>query len=158
MDEQVLERARQRVAEARTDGIAGARLDAALERARAEVMRLAQVADELESSLPKQVGMAVRDGIAREVVPVSRSLAEIRGGVNQALRRLERLEGELLAERTARIDDLAILVDLVSAGWSGVDRRLKRLEKGIEGAVVPLPTGRDAAEPATHPAEQAAVA
>ena len=39
MDEQVLERARQRVAEARTDGIAGARLDAALERARGEVMR-----------------------------------------------------------------------------------------------------------------------
>ena len=63
MDEQVLERARQRVAEARTEGIAGARLDAALERARAEVMRLAQVADELETSLPKQVGIAVRDGI-----------------------------------------------------------------------------------------------
>jgi hypothetical protein len=86
MDEQVLERARQRVAEARTEGVAGARLDASLERARAEVMRLAQVADELESSLPKQVGIAVRDGIAREVVPVSRSLAEIRGGVNQSLR------------------------------------------------------------------------
>ena len=158
MDEQVLERARQRVAEARTDGIAGARLDAALERARGEVMRLAQVADELESSLPKQVGIAVRDGIAREVVPVSRSLAEIRGGVNQALRRLERLEEELLAERNARIDDLAILVDLVSAGWAGVDRRLMQLEEGIEGAVVPLPTSRDVEETATHPAEQAAVA
>lgn len=158
MDEQVLERARQRVAEARTDGVAGARLDASLERARAEVMRLAQVADELESSLPKQVGIAVRDGIAREVVPVSRSLAEIRGGVNQALRRLERLEEELLAERNARIDDLGILVELVSAGWSGVDRRLKRLEDGIEGAVVQLPTGRDVAESVTQPAEQAAVA
>jgi hypothetical protein len=160
MDEQVLERARQRVAEARTDGIAGARLDAALERARAEVLRLAKVADELESSLPKQVGIAVRDGIAREVVPVSRSLAEIRGGVNQALRRLERLEEELLAERSARIDDLAILVDLVSAGWEGVDRRLKRLEEGIEGAVVPLPTGRDVDEAGAgaHPTEQAAVA
>lgn len=158
MDEQVLERARQRVAEARTDGIAGARLDAALERARGEVMRLAQVADELESSLPKQVGIAVRDGIAREVVPVSRSLAEIRGSVNQALRRLERLEEELLAERNARIDDLAILVDLVSAGWAGVDRRLMQLEEGIEGAVVPLPTSRDVEETATHPAEQAAVA
>ena len=157
MDEQVLERARQRVAEARTEGIAGARLDAALERARAEVMRLAQVADELETSLPKQVGIAVRDGIAREVVPVSRSLAEIRGGVNQALRRLERLEEELLVERNARIDDLAILVDLVSAGWSGVDRRLKRLEDGIHGAVVPLPTGREE-ETTSQPAEQAAVA
>ena len=159
MDEQVLERARQRVAEARTDGVAQARLDAALERARAEVMRLAQVADELESSLPKQVGIAVRDGIAREVVPVSRSLAEIRGGVNQALRRLERLEQELLAERSARIDDLAILVDLVSAGWSGVDRRLRQLEQGIEGAVVPLPTGREAGEAdASLPGDTAAVA
>lgn len=158
MDEQVLKRARQRVAEARTDGIAEARLDAALERARAEVMRLAQAAGELESSLPKQVEIAVRDGIAREVVPVSRSLAEIRGGVNQALRRLERLEEELLAERNARIDDLAILVDLVSAGWAGVDRRLERLEEHIEGAVVPLPRAADAAEPEAHPAEQAAVA
>jgi hypothetical protein len=143
MDEQALERARQRIADARADGVTQARLDAALERARAEVMRLAQVADELEVSLPKQVGTAVRDGIAREVVPVSRSLAEIRGGVNQALRRLERLEQELLAERNARVDDFAVLVDLVSAGWGGVDRRLRRLEEGIEGAVVPLPPGRE---------------
>jgi hypothetical protein len=147
MDEQALERARQRIAEARADGVTQARLDAALERARAEVMRLARMADELEESLPKQVGTAVRDGIAREVVPVSRSLAEIRGGVNQTLRRLERLEQELLAERNARIEDFAVLVDLVSAGWQGVDRRLRHLEEGIEGAVVPLPTGRDASAP-----------
>ena len=157
MDEQVLERARQRVAEARTEGVAGARLDASLERARAEVMRLAQVADELESSLPKQVGIAVRDGIAREVVPVSRSLAEIRGGVNQSLRRLERLEEELLAERNARIDDLADPRRPRVGGLVRGRRRLKRLEDGIEGAVVPLPTGRDAEE-ASSPAEQAAVA
>ena len=106
-------------------------------------MRLAKVADDLEASLPKQVSTAVRDGVAREVVPVSRSLAEIRGGLNQALRRLERLEEELLAERRARIDDLAILVDLVSSGWSGVDERLRKLEAGIEGAVVPLRTERE---------------
>jgi hypothetical protein len=147
MDEQALERARQRIAVARADGVTQARLDAALERARAEVMRLARVADELEETLPKQVGTAVRDGLAREVVPVSRSLAEIRGGVNQALRRLERLEQELLAERNARIDDLAVLVDLVSAGWGGVDRRLRQLEEGLEGAVVPLHSGREAGLP-----------
>ena len=150
MDEHALERARQRIADARTEGITGARLDAALERARTEVMRLAKVADDLETSLPKQVSTAVRDGVAREVVPVSRSLAEIRGGLNQALRRLERLEEELLAERSARIDDLAILVDLVSSGWSGVDQRLRKLEAGIEGAVVPLRTEReDTALPAS---------
>jgi hypothetical protein len=160
MDEQALERARKRIAEARTEGVAGARLDAALERARAEVMRLTRVADDLEASLPKQVATAVRDGIAREVVPVSRSLAEIRGGVNQALRRLERLEQELIAERSARIDDLGILVDLVTSGWSGVDARLRRLESGIEGVVVPLPTERGEAAPAdeSHATDNAAVA
>ena len=155
MDEQALERARKRIAEARSEGVAGARLDAALERARAEIMRLTRVADDLEASLPKQVSAAVRDGIAREVVPVSRSLAEIRGGVNQALRRLERLEQELIAERNARIDDLGILVDLVTSGWSGVDARLRRLESGIQGVVVPLPTERDEA---TRPGDNAAVA
>ncbi len=145
MDQQALERARKRIAEGTGDGVAGARLDAALERARAEVMRLTRVADELEESLPKQVAVAVRDGIAREVVPVSRSLAEIRGGVNQALRRLERLEQELLAERTARVDDLGILVELISSGWSGVDARLGRLERCLEGAVLELPAAREAA-------------
>jgi hypothetical protein len=160
MDEQALERARRRIAEARTEGGAAARLDAALERARAEIMRLTRVADDLEASLPRQVSTAVRDGIAREVVPVSRSLAEIRGGVNQALRRLERLEQELIAERTARIEDLGILVDLVSSGWSGVDARLRRLESGIEGVVVPLRTEREDAHAAgeSHPTDNAAVA
>ena len=52
MDEQALERARKRIAEARSEGVAGARLDAALERARAEIMRLTRVADNLEASLP----------------------------------------------------------------------------------------------------------
>ena len=159
MDQQALERARKRIAEARTEGVGAARLDAALERARAEIMRLTRVADDLEASLPKQVSTAVRDGIAREVVPVSRSLAEIRGGVNQALRRLERLEEEVLAERNARIEDLGILVDLVTSGWSGVDARLRRLESGMEGVVVPLPTERGEAGAAdTHRAGNAAVA
>jgi hypothetical protein len=156
MDEQALERARQRIAEARSEGVSGARLDAALERARAEVMRLAKVADELETSLPKQVSTAVRDGVAREVVPVSRSLAEIRGGLNQALRRLERLEQELLAERSARIEDLAILVDLVSSGWSGVDQRLRKLEAGLEGAVVPLRSEQEDAPIPASPESPAA--
>jgi len=51
------------------------------------------------------------------------------GLMNQVIRRLERLEGELLAERHARVDDLALLVDLVSSGWRGVDARLERLER-----------------------------
>jgi hypothetical protein len=63
----------------------------------------------------------------------------VRGLMNQVLRRLERLEADLLADRNARVDDLALLVDLVSSGWKGVDARLARLEQGLEqnrGAIV----------------------
>jgi hypothetical protein len=63
----------------------------------------------------------------------------VRGLMNQTLRRLERIEGDTAAERHARVDDLALLVDLITSGWRGVDERLARLEKGLEergGAVV----------------------
>jgi hypothetical protein len=44
-----------------------------------------------------------------------------------------------LAERHARVDDLSLLVDLISSGWRSVDERLTRLEEGLKrdnGAVV----------------------
>jgi len=55
------------------------------------------------------------------------------------VRRLERIEGDLLAERHARVDDLALLIDLIASGWNGVDERLARLERVLgadEGAIV----------------------
>lgn len=139
MDNAAIERARQRIAEdaeARPD--AGA-VDATLERARRGLEELAAAAAELEASLPERVGAAVRDGVASEARPVARQLAEVRGLMNAVIRRLERLEGELLAERNARVDDLALLVDLVTSGWKGVDERLARLEGHFQspaGAVV----------------------
>jgi len=130
MDELALERAKQRIAEAAAKRPEAAQLEAVLERSRAQVEELAATAAGLESSIPAQVGLAVRDGLRTEVLPVARHIAEVRGLLNQAIRRLERLEGEMLAERHARIDDLALLVDLVSSGWRGVDARLERLERG----------------------------
>jgi hypothetical protein len=59
--------------------------------------------------------------------------------MNQLIRRLERVEGDLLAERHARVDDLALLVDLVTNGWRSVEQRLERLESKLDqrgGAVV----------------------
>ena len=72
----------------------------------------------------------MQDGLRREVLPVARNLGEIRGLLNNAIGRLERLEQDLIAERTARLDDLSLLVDLVSSGWRGVDARLQRIESG----------------------------
>ena len=58
--------------------------------------------------------------------------------MNQVIRRLERIEGDVLAERHARIDDLALLVDLIASGWKSVEGRLDQLESRLqgEGAVV----------------------
>lgn len=134
MNEQALERAQARIAEARADGGASIRFEAALERSRAELQSLARATAELETGLPDRVGEAVREGLAREVLPVGRNLAEIRGLLNQSLRRLERIEQELLAEREARLEDFAVLVELVASGWRGVDGRLERLES--DGGVV----------------------
>jgi hypothetical protein len=128
MDYLALERARQRIAQAASGRIEPAALEAALERSREGLETLAATTAELESSLPGRLDAAMQDAIRAEVVPVARSLAEIRGLLNQAIKRLERLEGDLLAERHARIDDLALLVDLVSSGWKGVDERLARIE------------------------------
>ena len=115
-----MERAQERV-EQRADGAA---LDALLVRAREQVEALAAATVALEDSLPDRVGDAVR----AEAQPMGRNLAEIRGLMNQLLRRLNALEGDLLTERNARVDDLALLVDLVSSGWKGVDARLGRIE------------------------------
>jgi len=113
---------------------------AALERARLQVEALAQTADELQVVLPDAVGSALRDGLREEAAPISRRLAEVKGLANQTIRRLERLETDLLAERHARIDDLALLVDLITGQWRGLNERLDRIERALEprGQVVSL--------------------
>ena len=136
MDESALERAKDRIAAAASGRVAPAELEAALERARAQVEALAESAAALEGVLPEKIGAAVHDGLRAEVLPVARHIAEIRGLLNQAIRRLERLEGDLLAERHARIDDLALLVDIVSSGWKGVDARLEKVERATVGGTV----------------------
>jgi hypothetical protein len=138
MDEGAIERAKERVEQR----AAAAALEALIARAREQVDALTTAATSLEETLPARVGEAVRD----QAQPVGRNLAEIRGLMNQVIRRLERVDGDLLADRNARVDDLALLVDLITSGWQGVDARLSRiedvlnqLEQGIQenrGAIV----------------------
>jgi hypothetical protein len=130
MDEHALERAKQHIEEAR-EGRSTERFDAALDRARSEIAALSAAATVLESGLPERVTDAIQEGLRREVAVVGRNLAEIRGLLNNAIRRLERVEQEVLAERHARVDDLALLVDLVAAGWRSVDARLEQLERPL---------------------------
>ena len=75
---------------------------------------------------------AIQDGLKEHFRPSARHIAEMRGLMNQVVRRLERLEGDLLAERHARVDDLALLVDLVASGWQSVNDRLARIEEKLD--------------------------
>jgi hypothetical protein len=128
MDADAIKRAQARIDQAASGRVEPAALDATLERARDQVEALAATAAELETTLPSRISDAVQDGLRAQVLPVGRNLAEIRGLMNQVLRRLERVEGDLLSERHARVDDLALLVDLVASGWRGVDQRLAKIE------------------------------
>ncbi|MEI8104976.1 MAG: hypothetical protein WCH31_03915 [Actinomycetes bacterium] len=117
---------------------------AALDRARLQVEALAQTADELQVVLPDAVGSALRDGLREEAAPISRRLAEVKGLSNQMIRRLERLETDLLAERHARVDDLGLLVDLITSQWRGLNDRLDRIEQMLEPRAEVLPFRRPA--------------
>jgi hypothetical protein len=134
MNDDAIERARDRIREAAEGRPSPSDLEAALERARIQVEALAATADELQGALPESVGAAIREGVREEALPVARQLAEVRGLQNQVIRRLERLEGDALAERHARVDDLAVLVDLIVSGWKGVEQRLSRLEARLQGS------------------------
>ena len=123
MDDGAIERAKERV-DQRAEGAA---LDALLIRAREQVETLAAAASALEETLPARVGDAVRD----QAQPMARNLAEARGLMNQIIRRLSGLESDALTERNARVDDLALLVELVSSGWKSVDARLGRIEAAV---------------------------
>jgi hypothetical protein len=134
VDLDAIARAQQRIEDAAAGRTDPAAFDAALHRARSAVESLAATTARFEAGLP----VAIQDGLREHFRPSARHLAEVRGLTNQVIRRLERIEGDLLADRHARVDDLALLVDLIASGWRSVEERLGRLEEGLtrDGAVV----------------------
>ncbi len=136
-----LDRARERIEAAAEGRVDQATLDSALERARDAIEGLAETTAQLEAGLPG----AIQDGVREHFRPSARHLAEVRGLTNQVIRRLERLEGDLLAERHARVDDLALLVDLIASGWESVNDRLARIEAALPPVADVVQLKRDSA-------------
>ncbi|MEZ5099182.1 MAG: hypothetical protein R3C15_05150 [Thermoleophilia bacterium] len=132
MDPDSIDRARRRLTALRSEEPDGPTLQASLDRAREQLEALAQTAAELEATVPDRVASGIHEALRQEVLPVGRHIAEVRGLSAQTIRRLERLQNELEAERKARVEDLALLVDLVVSGWRGVERRLDRLERTLD--------------------------
>jgi hypothetical protein len=132
MNAEMLERARMHLVERRRAAPAEADVAAVLARAREGLEAVAERAAELEAALPAQLASALRESMRAEVAPVGRNLAEVRGLSGQTIRRLEALETAIEAERRARVDDLALLVDLVASGWRAAECRLDRIERTLE--------------------------
>jgi hypothetical protein len=55
-------------------------------------------------------------------------LSSVLGELAEAVRDLRR---ETDAERRERVDDLAVLIDLITTGWQGLDTRLGRIERQV---------------------------
>lgn len=103
--------------------------------------RFSQAASELEANLPQGVSSVVYEALRVEVRPVAQHVAEMGSLFEQMLRRVEQVGMEVEGERRDRLEDLALLTDLITTGWRGVDRRLGRLERMIE-RLEPKPSGR----------------
>ena len=82
----------------------------------------------------EEIREALRDGLREEAAPIARRLAEVKGLSNNVIRRLDKLEHTIDAERDARVDDLALLLDLLLEGWRGLNARLDRIEAAVQPA------------------------
>ena len=75
-----------------------------------------------------EIREALRDGLREEAAPIGRRLAEVKGLSNNAIRRLAGIEAAIEAERNARLDDVTLLIDLLTEGWRALNTRLDRIE------------------------------
>jgi hypothetical protein len=105
--------------------------------------RLAQTAAELEARVPEGVSSVVYEALRVEVRPVAQHIAELAALFEYVLRRLETIGDDVGAERRERVEDVALLTELMTTGWRSVDRRLARLEQML---------ARLEAQPARRPA------
>lgn len=115
-----------------TDEILPAAPSQEVERRQDELLeRFSAAAAELETSLPQGVSSVVYEALRVEVGPVARHVAEIGALFEHMLARLERVGTDVATERKERLADVALLAELITTGWRGVDRRLARLEHMI---------------------------
>lgn len=91
-----------------------------------------QATAELEASLPQGVGNVVYEALHVEVQPVTERMHHMGVLFEELTRVVRQLDSKVGAERRERLDDLKLLVELVSTGWQTVDRRLARIERIVQ--------------------------
>ena len=120
---------------------AGPDLRTLLARSEQHVDELRRSASELAAILPTRVEAAVARALGEDEGGLGRRLDMVLDRSGQLTAAVERVERDLLAERMARVEDLEVLVDLVSGGLSALraDLRSVRRELAELQAVVGQP-------------------
>jgi chromosome segregation ATPase len=114
-----------------------------LARAEANVGELRQTAAALEQSLPETVERAIERAMDERSTP--RRLVELRELVRSLAGQMEQVNRDLLAERLGRIEDLELLVDLISTGMASlrqdvadVSGTIARMTSSVNGVAARL--------------------
>src|SRR4051794_33634734 len=120
---------------------AGPDLRTLLARSERHVDELRRSASELAAILPTRVEAAVARALGEDEGGLGRRLDLVVDRTGQLAAAIERVEGDLLAERMARVEDLEVLVELVSGGLTALrtDLRAVRRELAELQAVVGKP-------------------
>lgn len=120
---------------------AGPDLRTLLARSERHVDELRRSASELAAVLPTRVEAAVARALGEDEGGLGRRLDHVLEQTGQLAAAVERVEGDLLAERMARVEDLEVLVELVSGGLTALraDLRLMRRELAELQTVVGKP-------------------
>ena len=143
-----------------------------LSRAESHVGELRETAASLQKKLPEAVERAIEKAMDDHSTP--RRLGELRDLVRALSAQVEQVNRDLLAERLGRVEDLELLVDLLSTGMAalrqdvadlagnvgrvgaGVDRANAKLDQPVQVTVEraqqarrprPLPAHRSRADP-----------
>lgn len=89
--------------------------------------------------VPNEVGQVVFEALRVEVKPVAEHIERLQALVQNLTRELVDINEQLRREQNARVEDLALLTDLIVSGWTTASRRLARLEAHADqnGSVTP---------------------
>lgn len=111
-----------------------------LARAETHVDELRSTAAALEESLPARVERAVERALSAH--PDTRQAEELRELLRGLSRQVEQVNRDLLAERLGRVEDLELVVDLISTGMAAlrqdvatVTAMVDEVRGGVDGVV-----------------------
>ena len=108
-------------------------LEASINEARRDLMKtVSRTAAELEARLPEGVGSIVYEAVRVEVRPVTQHMAQMQSLVDRLCETLEHVATSVDRERRERLDDLALLTELIVTGWRTMERRVAHIERLLE--------------------------